>query len=142
MSFTIDIAIKHIVIAILCIFIMIICIFQNNSNLMMYNDEYGNYFGTIIGAKNGRNAFFKILLRDVKKNKCLFVIRFVVWVGQNSLVIFSLHLLLLYFIRILLALIGLNKWPFSAGITLICLVPFVNILSYFKYNIIKHYKKL
>ena len=127
------------IIAILSIGIMIVCVKNNYSRLLMFNDVYGNYLMAICGAIVGSVAFFIVFKQCYEiclKLKFNFIKKYIVWIGQNTLEIFPMHLILLYFASILLAKLKMNKWPLRAIVVLIIMVPIVNLIihgkSYFE----------
>ncbi|WP_378950762.1 acyltransferase family protein [Pelosinus sp. sgz500959] len=107
-----------------------ICTKLNSIPFYMYIDQYGNYLLAITGAIAGviaalcgLNFLYRILYRSTGLKS------FFLWLGNNSLAIFPIHLEILYFAGKALQVIGISNWSIKLGVVIALLVPTVNYVT-------------
>lgn len=123
---------------------MLICVITvelNYSPFFMYINEYGNYVLAIIGALSGMVCFFAFLsLVLMKENYLHLGKKLLNFFSDNSLLIFPVHLEIIWFIGIILNKINFISnslnWIIKIFVVLVLLIPFSYIIkNYFSFMI-------
>lgn len=120
----------------------LICVYLNPGYFYMYIDEYGNYVYAIVGAITGSWAFFVIgnwlysMMNDRSSSLFGFLNRLVNWYGLNSLVVFPVHLEVLFFVKkVNGALLG-GHWIIAFVITILITIIICEFIKrYFPFMI-------
>lgn len=115
----------HIGAALLLFGISLVCSL-NNSPLLMFSHNYGNYAISFAGACCGSIAVLILVSRFIPCSKWITV--FVTWFGRNSLLLFPLHLLIL---NIIIAAQSIINIPTSLRFIILVglCIPFVNLIN-------------
>lgn len=71
--------------SIICIIISVVCVTNNSGILYMYINQYGNYILSFIGAISGSIVLLNLAIKLPRS-------KWIVFLGQNTLLIFVLHL--------------------------------------------------
>jgi fucose 4-O-acetylase-like acetyltransferase len=126
---------SHIVLIIIGLLGVYISKLMNPQLVLMYINQYGDYFWFLVGATAGIVASVligKYLFMLLRKNEG-FVYRLFMWMGFNSLVLFPVHLLIKeYFgvsLRSLGLLLGISHWMLLFLSFIIIGIPMSNFIS-------------
>lgn len=118
------------------IFILLISIIlnrysvENNSNIYMYNNIYGDYFTFYIGALSGINICI-IIANILKKSQLL------KFYGENSIIILATHIKLILILRGLTEIIGIDIYG-SYNSMIITGIIFTSIILVLNTFVIKY----
>lgn len=99
-----------------------------NERLLMYIDEYGNYFLAIISALTGSYLFLWTLKRIYKEIRNGKIYNYILFLGRNSLLFFPIHLILLFVTEKIIKRMGLNMWWIKLIIVGIVCIPVINFV--------------
>lgn len=123
---------KAIMVALIGFSISLLSVYMNSSNLLMYINQYGNYFWTIIGAFGGVITWLSISTMFTVNAVTLFF-------SKNSLLVFVIHLKILFISNRVIAnfnnIIHANGWVIlvnsllNALIVLLILIPIIKIVD-------------
>lgn len=108
--------------------ILLICTKLNSGYFKMFLNSYGSFGFAVIGSIAGIIVIFELVYCFDIKN------RFLIWLGENSLVIFPLHLEILFFLRWMVEdYFPENLWQYAFfiyfPICLICLFLLVTVIK-------------
>ena len=123
---------SKIVVMFSCLFLLYIFTNINDMPFYMYMNQYGNYLYAILGAISGciaSSIIIRILLELLNKLKLYWVKNYIVWIGQNTLILFPVHLLLIYAITNFLIQFQIFHWLILFVILLIVIIPIINIIN-------------
>lgn len=121
-----------IIVMFLCLGLLFIFTKMNNMPFYMYINQYGNYWYAMLGAISGCIAvsiMIRILLELLNGLKLDWIKNYIIWVGQNTLLLFPVHLLLIYVITSLLVKFQLFHWTILFIVLSVTIIPTINIIN-------------
>ncbi len=123
----------QLIIAIIGLVGVVISKTMNPQSVLMFRNQYGDYFWFIIGAVSGIVAMLvlgKYLFMLLKKDEG-FLYRLLMWIGFNSLVLFPVHLQIKIYIGTIYIHLGVGHWYFPVVLLTMLLVgvPVCNLIT-------------
>ena len=104
---------------------------ENEQIVLMYINQYGNYFWFLAGAIAGIIATILIgkYLYELTLNMRGFIHRLLLWIGFNSLVLFPIHIELKIYLGEIYQLLGISHWTLLLVSFLIVGIPASNFVT-------------
>lgn len=144
-KYIVDLKIKWEEIIVLILGVLGIWLSNNNNTqlVLMYLNQYGDYFWFLLGSLSGIAAaiilgkYMFILLS--KHERMLY--RLLLWIGFNSLLLFPVHLEIKQYFSKLYTHFGINHWLLILVTILTISIPLCNFINYYMPWILGQSKK-